>query len=70
LNFAAELDWESALVWIDMRRDYKEQRMSALALKAEFLYFVAFVEREDGRRVITLRRANRREVNHYVSKES
>lgn len=53
-----------------MRRDYKEQRMSALALKAEFLYFVAFVEREDGRRVITLRRANRREVNHYVSKES
>jgi hypothetical protein len=32
------------------------------------LYFVAFVDREGVRRIISLRRANRREVKHYVHK--
>lgn len=30
------------------------------------LYYVAFVERGDARRIISLRRATRREVKHYV----
>ena len=30
------------------------------------LFFVAFVERPDGRRVISLRKANSREVNRYA----
>jgi plasmid stabilization system protein ParE len=30
------------------------------------LYYVAFVDRGDVRRAISLRRANRREVKHYV----
>ena len=40
--------------------------MIALAPKAETLYYVAFVEREEARRIISLRRATRREVKHYV----
>ena len=62
----AELDWEAALVWVDDRFDYAELRMIALAPKTETLYYVAFVDRGDARRIISLRRANRREVKHYV----
>jgi len=66
LEFATELDWENALVWIDERREYGESRMIALAPSTGTLYYVAFVDRDDIRRIISLRRANRREVKHYV----
>ena len=66
LAAAAELRWEAALVWIDDRANYGEARMVALAPIGDILYFAAFVDRESTRRVISLRRANRREVSHYV----
>ena len=66
LALAADLDWETALVWVDDRFDYAELRRIALAPKTETLYYVAFVERGKARRIISLRRANRREVKHYV----
>ena len=58
LGFAKELDWDSAPVWVDVRRDYGEMRMVALAPQAGILYFVAFVDRAHRRRIISLRRAN------------
>jgi uncharacterized DUF497 family protein len=66
LALAAELDWEAALVWVDDRFEYDELRMIALAPKTSILYYVAFVERGEVRRPISLRRANRREVKRYV----
>jgi uncharacterized protein len=66
LKLARELDWDGALVWIDDRVDYDELRMIALAPKTNILYYVAFIERGDRRRIISLRRATRREVKHYV----
>ena len=66
LVLACELDWEAALVWVDARFEYDELRMIALAPRTEILYYVAFVDRGEVRRVISLRRANRREVKHYV----
>lgn len=66
LSMAGELDWEAALVWVDERFEYSETRMIALAPKTEILYYVAFVDRGNARRIISLRRANRREVKHYV----
>jgi uncharacterized DUF497 family protein len=66
LALAGELDWEAALVWIDDRFEYNELRMIALAPKRRILYYVAFVERGEARRIISLRQANRREVKHYV----
>ncbi len=45
LQLAVELDWESALVWLDEREDYGEMRMIALAPKTAILYYVAFVDR-------------------------
>ena len=66
LAAAAELSWDAALVWIDDRADYGEVRMVALAPIGDILCFVAFVDREPAMRTISLRRANRREVSHYV----
>jgi uncharacterized DUF497 family protein len=53
------------LVWVDDRFDY-EMRMVALAPETNTLYYVAFVDRGNARRIISLRRAERREVKHYV----
>jgi uncharacterized protein len=66
LALAAELDWDAALVWVDARFEYDEIRMIALAPKTGILYYVAFVDHRKVRRIISLRRANRREVKHYV----
>ena len=66
LALATELDWDAALVWVDARFQYGEMRMIALAPKTEILYYVAFIDRNTVRRIISLRRANRREVKHYV----
>jgi uncharacterized protein len=66
LALAAELEWDAALVWVDTRYEYDELRMIALAPEINILYYVAFVDRGEVRRIISLRRANRREVKHYV----
>ena len=52
LALAADLDWEAALVWVDDRFEYHELRMIALAPETNVLYYVAFVDRGEVRRVI------------------
>ena len=66
LALAGELDWDAALVWVDDRYDYGEWRMVALAPKTLTVYYVAFVDHGDALRIISLRRATRREATHYV----
>lgn len=66
LALARQLDWDAALAWVDDRFAYGEVRMTALAPATHGLYYVAFVERGDARRIISLRQATRREVKHYV----
>lgn len=66
LALAGDLEWESAVTWPDARRGYGEPRQCALALLGERLFFVAFVDRADRRRVISLRKANDREKRHYA----
>ena len=67
LSEAAKLEWDDALIWQDTRRDYGETRMVALGLIGERLYCVVFVEREDMRRIISIRKANNKEKTLYVS---
>jgi uncharacterized protein len=62
----SELVWDEALVWVDERYGYDELRMVGLVPKGERLYYVAFVDRSNVRRVISLRYAERREAKHYV----
>ena len=66
MALANELDWDAALVWVDDRFDYDELRMIALAPKTKTLYYVAFVDHGETLKIISLRRALRREVKHYV----
>ena len=66
LAFAQQLDWEDGLIWPDLRKTYAEPRMSGLVPAGQQLYFVAFVDREPFRRVISLRKANSRELKRYV----
>ena len=66
LALAVQLDWDASWVWVDDRHEYGEMRMIALAPDTGVLYYVAFVDRGEARRIISLRRATRREVNHYV----
>jgi uncharacterized DUF497 family protein len=66
LDLAQQLEWDQALFWIDDRQDYGEKRVLALAPSAGIVYCIAFVDRADVRRIISLRRANRREVKRYV----
>lgn len=67
LTEAAFLDWDSALIWQDTRRDYGEVRMVALAPIGERLYCVVYVDRDDERRIISLRKANYKEVIQYAN---
>jgi len=65
LALAAFLDWDAAIVWEDRRRDYGEVRYAALALFEQRVYHVAYAERGEDRRIISLRKANRREAYRY-----
>lgn len=62
---AARLDWDRALVSPDDRREYGEQRHVALAPMDGRLWVVVFTDRPEGRRIISLRKANLREYRHY-----
>lgn len=66
LAFAADLEWDFATVWLDARFDYEELRMSGLVPLGFDLYYIAFVDRGDVRRIISLRKATRREIRAYV----
>ena len=67
LSLASQVDWGTALVWVDSRRDYAEVRQCALGVIGERVYFVAFVKRTKIRRIISLRKANNREELHYAN---
>lgn len=65
LDLAAELDWSSALIWEDRRKDYGERRYCVLGFIECRLHSVVFTPRNGRPRIISLRKANRREVRRY-----
>jgi uncharacterized DUF497 family protein len=64
----AEFDFETAQFAIDNRRDYGETRYRALGFIDQRLYALVFVEIIGGIRVISFRKANKREVKQYDTK--
>ena len=66
LAFAKQLIWEEAFVWVDDRYEYDEIRMIGLVPEGDGLYYVSFVDRDEVRRVISLRHAERKEIKHYA----
>ena len=63
-----DFDFQSALIWIDARKAYPEIRLSALGYLDGRLHSLVFSETENGIRVISFRKANKREVNRYEQK--
>jgi uncharacterized DUF497 family protein len=67
---AVGFEWETALVWPDTRRDYDEARMVALGYIGLRIVALVFVDRPPEqpteRRIISLRKANSREVKRYA----
>ena len=63
LDFAdvASVDWETAVILDDGRKDYGERRQVCLGRLHDLVVVVAFTFRGDALRVISMRRANRRE---------
>ncbi len=70
LAFARKLIWDEALVWVDARYEYDELRMIGLVPEGNALYYVAFLDRGEIRRVISLRYAERKEIEHYAKNYS
>jgi len=66
LGEAARIEWDSAVTWPDRRFDYDEDRMCGLGYIGVRLYYVAFIDRGQIRRVISLRKANKREERTYA----
>ena len=62
---AEQFDWEGALVAPDDRQDYGESRFVVVGYIGNRLHVLAFTERADKVRVISLRKANKREEKRY-----
>jgi uncharacterized DUF497 family protein len=70
LALAERFDIETALVKIDEREDYGEDRWIAVGLIDAGLYVLIFTERDGRIRVISLRKAQKSEVQNYVEQKS
>ncbi len=67
LALASELEWGGLLAQPDTRRDYGELRLIGYAPIGPRVFCVVFTDRGDKRRIVSLRKANAREVKRYVS---
>lgn len=64
-SLVEELDWTSALIVEDERKDYGEKRFQVLGYIGDRLHAVVFTPRMGKIHVISLRKANAREVKQY-----
>ena len=62
---ASALERDTSLQWLDTCREYAEERECGIGYIGLTLYFVAPVDRDRTRRIISLRKANRKEVARY-----
>ena len=57
-------DWDTAMIAVDNRKDYGEERHIALGVIGQRLFACIFVGRGERRRIISLRKANIRETKN------
>jgi uncharacterized protein len=60
-------DWASAKTQVDHRRDYGEERFESSGLIGERLFVLVYTPRGKVRRLISLRKANAREVERWLT---
>lgn len=66
LVLAEQLEWDTAVIWTDLRKDYGEPRQCGIGYIGDRLFAVVFVERDGCYRIISLRKANQREEKIYA----
>ncbi|HHW4679832.1 MAG TPA: BrnT family toxin [Xylella sp.] len=59
-------EWETAVIREDTRKQYAEQRFEATGYIGERLHVMIYCLRSGAVRVISLRKANRREEKRYA----
>jgi uncharacterized DUF497 family protein len=64
-DLARDFDWSSAVVVEDLRKLYPERRFQALGIIAGHLHMLVYTPVAGGIRVISLRRASRKERRIY-----
>jgi uncharacterized protein len=64
-DLIAGLDWATAVIVEDVRRDYGEPRYRVFGYIGDRLYAAVFTPRRDALHVISLRKANSREVKRH-----
>ena len=69
-TLAAEFDFSTALVAEARRSDYPERRFVALGYLGQRLHVLCFTPIPDGIRIISLRKANTREIKAYGEEKS
>ena len=62
---AEGFEWSAALVRADLRTDYGEVRLVAMAPIGDRLHVLAFTIRRRSLRIISLRRASAKELQRY-----
>jgi uncharacterized protein len=63
---ACLFQFEDAKIVVDDRKDYGEERLIGIGLVRDRPFVIVFTERGKIRRVISLRKANKREIKSYV----
>ena len=63
---ADDFEWETARVKVDGRKPYDESRLTAIGLIGSRLFVMVFTLRDTAVRIISLRKANSREVQRYA----
>lgn len=61
----ADFQWDSAIFTEDVRKDYPESRFIAVGYLDDRLHVLCFSETDLGIRVISFRKANKREEKGY-----
>jgi uncharacterized DUF497 family protein len=60
-----QMEWSGAVIKEDVRKNYGERRYLALGMIGDRLHALVFTPRADKVHVISLRKANQREVKDY-----
>lgn len=66
LASACYFDWDESMSWIDHRKAYGEVRICCIGYIGIRLHYLVYADRGEQRRIISLRKANRREVIRYA----
>lgn len=66
LGKANDIEWDTLYAKQDNRFNYGERRMVGYAFIGDRLYCIVYTDRDNNRRIISLRKANNREKKNYA----